>query len=69
LKIKEKFPFNHSNLYSLSDQFLQHDECFGLFKLGDDGELDLPVAVEGDAGIPFHIVHSDPDHQSPSVSN
>jgi len=34
----------------------------GLFKVGDEGELDLPVTVEGDAGIPFHIVHSDPDH-------
>ncbi len=44
------------------EQFLERDHCFGLFKMGEDGELDLPVTVEGDAGIPFHIVHSDPDH-------
>jgi hypothetical protein len=50
------------NIRLFPDQFLQRDECFGLFKLGDDGELDLPVTIEGDAGIPFHIVHSDPDH-------
>lgn len=50
------------NIRLFPDKFLQHDECFGLFKLGDDGELDLPITVEGDAGIPFHIVHSDPDH-------
>ena len=50
------------NIRLFPDQFLQRDECFGLFKLGDGGELDLPVTVEGDAGIPFHIVHSDPDH-------
>ena len=27
-----------------------------------NGVLDMPVTIEGDAGIPFHIVHSDPDH-------
>jgi hypothetical protein len=24
--------------------------------------LDLPITIEGDAGIHFHIVHSAPDH-------
>ena len=51
-----------SNIRLFPEQFLQHDKCFGLFKLGEHGQLDLPVTVEGDAGIPFHIVHSDPDH-------
>lgn len=56
------------NIRLFPDQFLQRDECFGLFKLGDDDELDLPVTVEGDAGIPFHIVHSDHDHRSFSLN-
>jgi len=51
-----------TNIRLFPDQFLQHDECFGLFKLGEEGRLDLPVTIEGDAGFPFHIVHSDPDH-------
>jgi hypothetical protein len=44
------------------EHFIYRDKCFGLFKLGEDGPLDLPITIEGDAGIPFHIVHSDPDH-------
>lgn len=44
------------------EEFIHRDKCFGLFKLAVDGQLDLPLTVEGDAGIPFHIVHSDPDH-------
>ena len=43
-------------------QFLERDRCFGLFKADEDGVFDLPVTMEGDAGIHFHIVHSDPDH-------
>jgi hypothetical protein len=43
-------------------EFLLDDGCFGLFKLDARGESDLPVSIEGDCGIPFHIVHSDPDH-------
>lgn len=39
------------------EQFLERDHCFGLFKVGEDGVLDLPVTIEGDAGIHFHIVH------------
>lgn len=60
---------NTVNLRLFPDQFLRSDKCFGLFKLGDHGELDLPVTIEGDAGIPFHIVHSDPDSRSPSLLN
>lgn len=52
------------NIRLFPDQFLQRDECFGLFKPGGAGERDLPVTIEGDAGIPFHIIHSAPDHQS-----
>ncbi len=44
------------------EQFLQRDACFGLFELGANGELDLPITIETEVGIPLHIVHSDPDH-------
>ena len=44
------------------DQFIHGDKCFGLFVQGEDDKLDSPVTIEGDAGIPFHIIHSDPDH-------
>ncbi|MGQ4809361.1 hypothetical protein NKDENANG_02777 [Candidatus Entotheonellaceae bacterium PAL068K] len=50
------------HLRLFSDDFIQRDECYGLFSPGDSREIDLPVTVEGDARIPFHIVHSDPDH-------
>jgi hypothetical protein len=46
------------------EYFLQRDECFGLFILGDRGAIDLPVTIEGEGGIPLHVVHSDPDHLS-----
>lgn len=44
------------------EQFLERDHCFGLFRVGEGGVLDLPITIEGDAGIHFHIVHSAPDH-------
>jgi len=50
------------NIRLFPEQFLRRDACFGLFKLDDAGELDLPITIEGDIGIPFHIVHSEPDH-------
>ena len=50
------------NIRLFPNQFLQRDECFGLFKPGEESAFDLPVTIEGDVGIPFHIVHSDPDH-------
>jgi hypothetical protein len=50
------------NIRLFPDSFLQDDKCFGLFKLGGNGQLDLPVTIEGDTGFPFHIVHSEPDH-------
>lgn len=43
-------------------EFLRDHGCFGLFKADAGGESELPVPIEGDSGIPFHIVHSDPDH-------
>ncbi len=42
--------------------FLQTDRCFGLLRAEHDGELDPPVTIEGDTGIPIHIIHSDPEH-------
>lgn len=44
------------------EHFLGQDQCFGLFKMDCDGAIDLPVTIRGDAGTPFHVVHSDPDH-------
>jgi hypothetical protein len=44
------------------EQFIERDYCFGLFKVGGGRVLDLPVTIEGDAGIHFHIVHSIPGH-------
>lgn len=46
-----------ANIRLFPDRFLQRDQCFGLFKMEDNDELDLPVTIEGDAGIHFHIVH------------
>ncbi|MDI3461492.1 MAG: hypothetical protein OJF50_000313 [Nitrospira sp.] len=43
-------------------QFLTEDACFGLFSVGSGGQIDLPITIEADAGLPIHIVHSDPDH-------
>jgi hypothetical protein len=42
--------------------FLQRDGYFGLFRLEDNGELDLPLTIEADARIPVPIVHSNPHH-------
>lgn len=50
------------NVRLFPKQFIQRDKCFGLFNPGEDGQVDLPITIEGEAGIPFHIVHSDPDH-------
>jgi len=50
------------NIRFFPEQFLECDQRFRLFKVGDDGALDLPVTIEGDAGIHFPIVHSDPNH-------
>ncbi len=44
------------------DRFLSQDRCFGLFKMAEDGALDLPITIQSDGGIPLHIVHSDPNH-------
>lgn len=44
------------------ERFLKEDLCFGLLRKGPDCKDDLPDTVEGDAGTPFHIIHSDPDH-------
>ena len=44
------------------EHFLVRDQCFGLFRVDCDGAIDLPVTIRGDAGTPFHVVHSDPDH-------
>ena len=44
------------------EHFLAQDECFGLFKMAEDGVLDLPITIQSDGRIPLHIVHSDPDH-------
>lgn len=50
------------NMQLFPDQFLGHDECFGLFSVGDGRRLDLPIAIVGDRRIPVHVVHSDPDY-------
>src|SRR5438876_369491 len=42
-------------------RFLQDDACFQLFRPDAAGNLDLPVSIEVDSGIPLHVVHSDPD--------
>lgn len=44
------------------EHFLGQDRCFGLFKMAEDGALDLPITIPSDGRIPLHIVHSDPDH-------
>ena len=44
------------------DEFLQRERCFGLFKSDTRDPLDTPVTIAGDAGVPIHVVHSDPDH-------
>jgi hypothetical protein len=43
---------NKVNIRLFPDQFLQHNGS-GLSKLEDFGELNLPVIIEGDAGIFF----------------
>jgi len=50
------------NIRLFPDHFLYRDKCFGLFKFGENGELDLPITIDGEAKTPFHIVHSDPDY-------
>jgi hypothetical protein len=49
------------NIRLFPEQFFEREECCGLFKLGEESALDLLVTIEGDAGIPFHVVHSDSD--------
>ena len=34
------------NIRFFPEQFLEREQCFGLFKVGDDGVLDLPVTIE-----------------------
>jgi len=41
-------------------EFLARDGCFGLFRPGAETGPDRPVSMEADAGLPVHIVHSDP---------
>ena len=50
------------NIRLFPSQFLEKDACFRLFRPGDETALDLPITIEGNSGVPFHIVHSDPDH-------
>jgi hypothetical protein len=40
--------------------FLAHDACFGLFRLGTLVPPDLPISIDAAIGQPVHIVHSDP---------
>jgi hypothetical protein len=44
------------------DRFLKEDAYFQLFRTGTDGTIELPVTIEGNSGVPLHIVHSDPDN-------
>lgn len=50
------------NIRLFPQQFLDGDACFGLFSLGKNGQMDLPVTIEANAGLPIHIIHSDPEH-------
>lgn len=51
------------NIRFFPKQFLERDKYFGLFKIGDGityfemGVLDMPVTIEGDAGIPFSTMN------------
>lgn len=50
------------NIRLFPDRFLKDDACFQLFREGTGGPLELPVTIEGNSGVPLHIVHSDPDN-------